>query len=625
MALLGLVVLACPGWLQGTREPRGWFLRADPSLRELARQIADARQQGLLGEHARGFNYSVDAAHYVEWFCPGHKVFIDSRPNLFPAAVVADFQHVRQALASEVVSPAERSAPGDVRPVLERWQVTHMLVADPTDRTLLAALMYLWRTPHDWSLAGVAGRAALFVRRPSSMVPVDLTWRAFDATAAGTPADRNHAQEPEPAPWWDCFVWSDSAGALDRDEALLYLAHFEALRPQYRERNHRAWEAKVAASAFAMIPPLPSATPPAAVASVPLMVLALDSISAYQRPVDEGPPGSLLLAVRAARRALDADANDAIAYLRLGHAYERLHHSTVEQGGAAAFPLLDQMRRVQAVAALTNALRLRPDLAAAHELLVGLYLRTGALDLAWTHLQQQLRLSKAAGPRPGESAAHFAVRIDSLTAADQNLGRAVRERLNLVTTKSFDLKAYARARLAEEHGLPGHALELLQRSGYGEFGVEGAVVEMKLLCDAGYLRELRTWLEPQWEPVIGSANYRWTQTLTAAATGDYDAAPAALKRMQLGTVDIAEFNLRQLPPRTALALVLGQHLLQSASRDPWERREPPAALMQRLTGLALMQRQQADVQTLRGLLFLEAGAIAPAETALRGARSLERR
>src|SRR5262249_54052978 len=148
---------------------------------------------------------------------------------------------------------------------------------------------------------------------------------------------------------------------------------------------------------------------PAVAAALPVSLLAAtqDTVPDELRPllpavqlvmineqphVDHGPVGSLLLAIRAARRAVDADPNDAVAHLRLGHAYERMQARTVEQSAATEFPLLTEMRRVQAIAALTTALRLRPDLLAAHQLLVGLYERANAIDLALRHLQQQLRL-----------------------------------------------------------------------------------------------------------------------------------------------------------------------------------------------------------------------------------------
>src|SRR5207248_3342242 len=77
---------------------------------------------------------------------------------------------------------------------------------------------------------------------------------------------------------------------------------------------------------------------------------------------DQGPAEALLLAVRAARRALAVNPDDAGAYLLLGEAYLRLARQTREQGWRTFLPVLADIRRVQALTALEQAVLLRPDL-----------------------------------------------------------------------------------------------------------------------------------------------------------------------------------------------------------------------------------------------------------------------
>jgi hypothetical protein len=638
VALAALLVLACPGWLQGPFEPRGWYLHADPSLTRLAQNVAEWRRQGQLAAQARTFNLSPDVAHYLEWFCPGEKVFLDGRQGLFPAEVVAEYRQVRQAL-DEPASSGKAVPADDARAVLRRWHISHLLVADPSERRLSAALRILWQAPAEWTLVSLDGRATVFAwtdpqhgRPPAGPPPVDLTARAFGPGAATAPAD-GPGREPAPRPWWDCFARSDPPGAADRDEALVHLVRFEALWPVYAARNRTTWELDLAAAVLAVATPphgpgaaaagFPLAMlavtqrPPPATGPTPLDLLVFESIAAHRRRGDDGPPGALLLAIRAARRSLRANPDDAQAYLRLSWAYERLHHLTAERAGG--FPLLDQLRRVQIAVALKNALRLQPDLPAAHELLVGLYVEAGSLDLALTHLQEQLRLARAAGPRPGETALDFAARVEALAERERQLGMQVRERLNLVDTQAFSLGAYGKARLAQSNGLPGRALEFLQRSSYTEFGVEGAALQYYLLLYAGRTEEVRTWLVPDQEMVIGTFNYRWIQALLGAAVGDYARAGNDLQQLINPTVDLPELGVRSVRPGVAMGLALGQAMLRGTSRDPWQSRPNPADVTRLLEGLALTGREQADYHTLRGLLALEVGATDSARGAFRAA------
>lgn len=662
IALTALVVAACPGWLQSTGERRGWFVRTDPSLEQLAAQLTEWRRTGQLDATARGFNFSVDAAHYLEWYCPAEKVFIDGRANLFPAAVVAEFQQVHDALAANPYAP--RAAPlADMDPVIQRWGVTHLVVADPVERTLVAALIRLWAVPEEWPLVGLDGRAAVFARqtpagRQPSVPPLRLPQRAFAVDSAST-APRHGAAEPEPRPWWDCVVWPAGADALDRDEALCDIVYFEAQRLAFPARNFAAWQVEMSTAIFGLMGP--TVAPDAVAAGLPLAVLAAtrqpipkagpswldrrahESIIAHAHRVDEGPPGALLLAIRAARRAIHTNPNDAFAYLRLGHAYLLLHQNTAERALTGEFGLLAELRRVQAITALTTALKVRPDLDIAHELLFTLYQRAGWIDLALEQLQQQLALAKRAGPRPGESLAEFTIRTDRLAAIEQQLGKLVREQMNLVDTQAVNLKVYGKAHLAESRGLLGYALSILQdpRYGYLEFGIEGAVLELHLLLYTGHIREARSWLDPRQEAKMGAFHYGWLQTLLAAADGDYDTAAEALERITVTVVPLPELGLPRLQPRTALGLAFGQDLLLHAAYVV-----PPMGLgmvsllagnqsllpptlqplgaqgwVRRLENLANVPHEQADLYTLRGLLALEWGGVESAERDFRAARA----
>src|SRR5207245_1330144 len=112
---------------------------------------------------------------------------------------------------------------------------------------------------------------------------------------------------------------------------------------------------------------------------------------AAAEPNPGGRPAELpLLAVRAARRAVAANPDDANAHLWLAVAYMDLRDKTVERSlGRTLAPLL-MVRRAQAAAALLHALKLNPDLEAAHERLAELYEEAHFLDAALDRRRDQL-------------------------------------------------------------------------------------------------------------------------------------------------------------------------------------------------------------------------------------------
>ena len=80
----------------------------------------------------------------------------------------------------------------------------------------------------------------------------------------------------------------------------------------------------------------------------------------YVNAQDAGPPESLYLGIRAARRALLTNPQDPQTYLLLGHAYARLAERTQERFLRGAVPRLAEIRRTQMVAAFQNCLRFHP-------------------------------------------------------------------------------------------------------------------------------------------------------------------------------------------------------------------------------------------------------------------------
>jgi tetratricopeptide (TPR) repeat protein len=604
---LGLIGMSLPGWLQGRHEAREWRLIADPSLQRMAEQLGPMVRKVEPGLH--WLPLSMDAAHHVEWFAPGIKVFADGRRGFFTDDTLQHFRTLRE----QVGGPGE---------LIDRWKIVFLLAHDSSDRNQLALLQRAWSGP--WTAVAQEGRAVLFLQnawvKRANFESLDLTTQAFRPDTTKTSPDEA-AERAAPSHLASLFPASN-AGRLDEGEALTCIAHFESQRTAYLKKHKANWEAlQIGAMVAAILPGTGLVGPGAELAlharlligsqrggsSAAMNQFAGRLIARHLHHGDDGPAGSLFLALRGARRALHANPDDALAWLRLGQAYFRLDRHTRER--AADLPLLRRLRKVQIVASLQQAVRLDPDLAPAHETLAKLSLEENRLDVALHHLQQQIRLTESAGPRPAETGEQYEARLRLLQADEQALGKLVRERLNQTETLSFTFDAYAKARLAQDKGLARRALQILLRSTYGEFGREGALLELELLLMNGQIDDVKSWVEPAQEPVLGTSQYCWLNTLLGAVSGEYARADAALMRTQstLAKFEVPEAGLRDVPPGQAIAMIFAKRLLDEANLQPLAWRDSVEQSSQRMKSLAGALRAREELATLRGLLALEHG------------------
>lgn len=639
LAVVALVLTAWPGWLQGfPSEPRRWAVEGDPSLRQLAVHLPSWRAAGNLGPGSHGFNFAPAIADYCAWFGPAEKGFCDGRPHLFPREVVADFVAVRQGLSPEPSAAGTRSGEGgrrDWRDILREHKVTHLIAYDSSERRLGSALRQLFSTPDEWTPLALHGRAVVFAwhdpARPDAasrvaVRPLDLQRRAFHPARDQKAPDDWPGRPPQPRTWWDAFRTPRLPADVNRGEAFVYLVDFDAQRPAFRRAARALWENGLAAAMAG------SATSGNGVACVPVAwVVQLPVLQAsihkeaYPPGRDDGPPGLLLSAVRTARRGLHANPDDPAAHFWLGRAYLWLLRNTGERAAVPTFALLDRVRKVQAITAFKHAVLLKQDLVPAHQALAELYDEMGAGDLALQHLEEQLRYVRGAGPKPGEPRDLFARRLGPLEDLVAKLGKRVRTALNLYETQAFNLDALGRARAAENAGLPGKALELLLKSRYEEFGIQGAMLELNLLLLAGRPHDVRESMEPEQEAKLGRAEYRWLQAQLGAATGDYARADDDLRLLAPPVLPEAEFHPKGLPLRKAPALVgllAGEFLLTSAQGVPFHVGADRTAFLRRTGALVMALRRQAEIVTLRGVLALEWGESTRAEELFRESLAL---
>jgi hypothetical protein len=631
-AVLSLAALLCawPGWLQTPPfEPRRWAVETSPSLASGAVTTKLWHEEGKLGPEGRGLHLSPETANAFAWFCPEEKGVLDD------------------GLAA--VFWGSPGAPKDWAERMRQAGIDHLIVYDPNWKRLLAPLEWLIADPGQWPLLYLEGGLAVFgwrdPARPGAAdrfrgQELDLNRQAF-RPPEGKEAPRDRPDlEAEPRYWWEALWKPAPTRSLDREEAALYLVLAKAARRWAPRQHQDAWEASQAA---AMVGAAGGWTGPAGVLDAQLrrvlfrprlpkpgsrlstsMQLDLRALM-LQRPFallrDDVPPGLLYLGVRAARRAIAAQPEDARAYQYLGECYLRLLHYTREHVWERNLTELGDLRRVQASVALNRAIALDPDLADARRLLSMLYQEMGYLDLALKHMRAYHRLFLKAGPAPGLSPEQFQALEEYNEKALSRLAEAVEAGEKKYQAEAPRFRVLDRALLARRVGLAGKARDLLLESDIAAFGPRGMALELDLLLRTGRARDVREWTVPEHQAELGPS-YHLLRAQALAAEGDY-----ALAEQELAELEMGGRRPGMPGPREAIAVLVGQGILDgvpgsvSVGHQAW-RGMFRSEFRKLIAGSARRLRQEADTAVLRGLLALEEGEPGEAEKAFRAALAL---
>ncbi len=636
--VIGLLIAAWPGWLQGQlRGPRGWFVEMDTSLVEAVRQVTQWRHEGRLHPAEVGFNFSPTAAHYFAWFASEEeKSFCDTRWRLC-AGAAPDYVTVRSALLSDS-SALERA-----RRILRERQIAYLVLHDSDVQATAAVFQRLVTAPGEWPILFLRGDTIVFGwRDPALGAPsqahspdrfarwsLDFHQRAFRPAEEDQAPARGAEPGPDPTDWKSYWTTATSAPSHARDEAALYLIYFDMLRPMFLVRHRAVWELGLAAAIVAGAPELTDLPrqfvdfaafqvsrdgpePPVNGGIRPLDFLAMQVADNHFRDQDDGPPGVLLLAVRAARRAIKENPHDARAYQLLGEAYLHLNSKTRERAWQRDLPSLTHVRQIQSAVTLHRALLLQPGLIQAHYRLYELYREMRFLDLALQQLRQIRGLTPAQGSTSTE---------DRMKQELERLDAEVRKRQDRFENQAIRASVLERATRAVDNGLAGKALDILLASDVAVFGKQGTRMELDLLLTVGRIDDAREWLVPSLEAELGSDNYRSLRVKLEAAAGNYQPCDEELAQMALA--------IERRIPRPEICKQLGRILLDA----PWQKQSVTRLLMNRLQTTEFLDhlkvfageiRQQAEVEALRGALGLERGDVPQAESSLRRARSIGR-
>lgn len=595
VVILGLTLggLAALGHLSGwghRDRAVAWAIVTDPALEQAARGLAAHRDTlGIGAGHI--FIAHPDLAHYLAWFAPEVRGFLDSRLTLF-VTVAGDYVSLSRSLGLLT------EGGGDAAEAARRHDVVAAAVYDPDPVRLTRSVTAVARgETAGWRLARVEGGTLLLTRdhSPGTPPPFDPDRAAFANASGPLPesAPAVLAAVPAPTIWprsW--FVRPPNPVSAGGATAGLYLRLYEG-----RPTVSPAWP---------------------------------------------------WLAVRAARRALSDRSSDPTTWLVLGRAYEVLGGQTGERDLMPGLTLLQTLRHIQAVTALTQAVIHAPDSFAARDSLASVLIRRNALDLAYRHAAEAARLLRRAGPVPGEPAAAFAERLRLAAERAEQLEVAVFDAQNrfVVRTHGLSSDPLARARIAGELGLPQQAIDVLLASHPDLYGAEGLSLLADLLLQTGQAAECRVLLEREelrrHPEVLGLATlpgwphpdgrrwsyqlpaYDWFTCCVAAAAGDHAAACAALDRID---EQLAQFESEG--SRWIADAIVRQFTADLGSGLP------PAPLLARLPGETERQRLveylrqsrfltvvRGDLQTLAGLLEFERGATTAADDRFRAALRL---
>ncbi len=632
LVVLVFLVLSWPGWLQAVPHERhrvAWEVDIDPSLRQMAQTLHQWRRQGLLSPGERVFLSHPDTAHYCAWFYPEEKGFLDHRFSLL-APVAQQYEAICEAL--DMVPSGKSAATTDWQQIMRDHGIRVVVVYDSEPPRLFAALRRLAQDPHNWTLLQVDGQTLAFGWNGAGggaprfrFDAAQLAYGSADKEGTLPPAaDQEARRSPRPRGWWDRFARPAPPLAWESHAASVYLHYYvDRVGPQRTERTNSS--PRGYAAGLTGLPALASG--PWAISSQVLSRFLYPEL--FVPDIDDQPTALLLLTIRAARRALTANPDDANAWLRLGQAYFTLYQGSGERSRQRWQPI-EVLGHIQAVTALEHALVLDPDLAPAHRALASLYTERIYLDSALEHSREALRLAQR-GPLPGEEADAFRARLDQERQRVQALEQQVQERRDRFAIQSspLDSEPLGKARLALRLGLARVALDdVLLQSPVTLLGGAGARLELELLLMLGRAEQVRDMLDDQEmrdnKHKLGEAElaapllpgywrayrlpaYEWLHFCQEAATGDYQLAASSLHEMLQSIREKEQRDLGRM--RQALAPALASELGLSASPDPllsrFMVRQLRDQMMSVLASTAFYSLEQADLNTLGGLLALE--------------------
>ncbi|HSQ57931.1 MAG TPA: hypothetical protein VLM40_19560, partial [Gemmata sp.] len=211
-----LSVLAWFGWTNGfgrsDRRP-GWGIFVNPSLERATHGVAVWRESLAAPNEGRIFETHPDLSHYIAWFRPGERVFLDLRLDLF-TNVAADYAALLRGVG---LFPSNGS--NEWEEVARRYRLNAILLHEPDFNRLSRTLGGI----DNWEVARVDGAELLYVPKGSTGPRFDPDRIAFATDPELRPAGENNAVLLTPTPWWERLRDRGAVGSWEAAAARVYL------------------------------------------------------------------------------------------------------------------------------------------------------------------------------------------------------------------------------------------------------------------------------------------------------------------------------------------------------------------------------------------------------------------
>jgi hypothetical protein len=676
LLLLALTAAAWPGLLQATpHENRhvNWILESDKSLERAALELNRLRREGLIQEGDRGFTLTPEFGYYCAWYCPDEKGFLDARIQLFPASIWQEFFKLRSTIrpSSELTEqqraenlPTTTSNDEIKEEFFRKWNINHVVyLFDINQKDAHAPLLDMGLNPSHWTLLAIKGRSAIFVWNNPQKPEANKLFadHAYDANREAFGADSSDNLLPEqPMPqtqrreeWLEKameLAYAKPTKSVDGDEANLHLVHGMILNILEAQRTQRQLVAAQVVTGLGYGAGLPATSCMVTFAKWHLLNMMMPG--SVQQPI---LPASLILAIRAARRAIADNHESATAYLNLARAYLSLPEALTWRDVNDPSYLVSSLRRIQAATALRAAITLDPDLPDAHRLLYQYFMteqfnyqaafrgqrnRSAPFsDLALQHLSRAIEITRAQNRRENRDL------LEEMETREKDLEQKVRTAKNewLVQTNNPNMPLLEKAIQAGYKGLAGEALKTLENASVPELtgsdnlkspvdlDLDGIRIQLDLELRCGKAAEVNEALYTNDSSLTKNPRlkqmgqilvpcFKWIAVQYAAAVGDFAGADLLLEEMiedarqrnnqeltynatlflgsnagkQLDFSSFPAMLMMQMPRPKPIGLVLIQRMLLGSNLNTYRK-------------ASLVARDEADLSVVRGELALEQG------------------